>query len=227
MEVESYGKRWDTGWELLHWCCLFVKFCAFFACFSIIAWTVWFWSPFFLTSSLIIFLKSLKFPHFLRQIAHEAVSVVTARKTSICSFFSSPLIIYRSLSGVSLTTNTVWSCKKTGRKLIGNPNLSFRADISCFILFLCEKMKDLSFLQPEVTQLLPIHLDSWWAAAGPLFVSCSKSIVIKWGRPAPKDVRRQRCAVTGSLSRASLGWLPANLQVAVTLEALNFGMSEK
>lgn len=60
-----------------------------------------------------------------------------------------------------------------------------------------------------------------------LSVSCIKSIVIKWERQAPKDLRRQSCAATGSLSRASLGWLPDNLQFAVTLEAVNFGMNEK
>lgn len=43
------------------------------------------------------------------------------------------------------------------------------------------------------------------------------------------DLQWQRCAVTESWSRASLGGLPDGLQVVVTLEAVNFGrfMSEK
>lgn len=141
--------------------------------------------------------------------------------------FSVPLWAFTGASLVSLTSNTVWSWKKIGTKVIGNPNPSFGANIYYFILLMCGKMKNLSFLLAEFTRFLPIHLDSWGAAAGPLFVSCSKSIVVKWGRQAPKDLRRQRCEVTGSLSRASLDWLPDNLQVAVTLKALNFGMSEK
>lgn len=146
------------------------KFPAFLTCFSITALTVWFWSPFFLISFLIRFLKSLKFFHFLSQIDHEDISVVTSRKKSICSFFLFPSEHLQEPLWC-LTADTMWSCKKIGRKLVGNTNLSFRANISCFILLLCEKMKDLSFRQTEVTQFLPIHLDSWWAAAGPLFVS--------------------------------------------------------
>lgn len=73
----------------------------FLACFFITALTVWFWSPFFLVSSLIRFLKSLKFLHFLSRIAHEAISVVTSRKKSICSFSSSPFFSSSSLVSLS------------------------------------------------------------------------------------------------------------------------------
>lgn len=159
MEVGTYGKGWNTGWELLYWCCLFVKIICFFGCFFITALTVWVWSPFFLVSSLIRFLKCLKFLHFLSQIAHEAISAVTSRKKSICSFFSSPLSIYRSLSGGPAKNRE----KMNGESVC--PSKYFLLHI----IFVWEDERPV-FFRTEVTQFLPIPLDSWWAAAGSLFV---------------------------------------------------------
>lgn len=131
--------------------------------------------------------------------------------------------------------------KKKRGKLVGNPNLSFGANhriterfgleiFTTLYSFCVTGGKPCLFFRRSVSahsfgcvmiaskQLMGL---SFWLTLRVWQLNRRERLLWIW--------EGKRCAVTGSQSRASIGGFPEDLQLVVTLEAVNFGrfMSEK